>query len=63
LPYASVPHPLFPPPGLPRFQKTFPDVDLSERRISGHGQFWYNLHIVFVNDGRWMEVADERLGA
>jgi REP element-mobilizing transposase RayT len=48
---------------LARFQKTFPDVDLSQRRSSGHGQFWYNLHIVFVNDGRWMEVADKRLGA
>lgn len=45
------------------YQRIFPTVDLSQRRSSGHGQFWYNLHVVFVNDGRWMEIKDERLGA
>jgi len=49
--------------GLAQYQRAYPEIDLSRRRSSGHGQFWYNLHIVFVNDGRWMEVADERLGA
>ena len=28
-------------------------VDLSEPLASGHGRYWYNLHIVAVTDGRW----------
>ena len=38
-----------------------PDVDLSEPRQSGHARYWYNLHVAFVNDGRWMEVRDDVL--
>ena len=28
-------------------------VDLSEPLASGHGRYWYNLHIVVVTDERW----------
>lgn len=29
------------------------DVDLSEPLASGHGRYWYNLHLVAVTDERW----------
>ena len=28
-----------------RFQRTYPDVDLSKPCFSAHGQYWYNLHV------------------
>lgn len=36
-------------------------VDLSEMRASSHGQYWYNLHIVVVNQDRWRELSLDRL--
>ena len=38
------------------YQKTYPGVDLSQPVSSAHGQYWYNLHLVLVNDHRWMEI-------
>ena len=38
------------------YQKTYPDVDLTQPASSAHGQYWYNLHLVIVNDHRWMEI-------
>jgi REP element-mobilizing transposase RayT len=44
-----------------RCQIEFPDVDLSRPRRSSHGQFWYNLHLVFVHEERWREVREPAL--
>ncbi|MEJ7595404.1 MAG: transposase [Planctomycetaceae bacterium] len=41
---------------LQRYQRTFPDVDLSQPVSSAHGRYWYNLHLALVNDHRWMEI-------
>lgn len=38
-----------------------PDVNLATPRRSSHGEFIYNLHLVLVNDGRWMEIRDKVL--
>ena len=40
---------------LARYQIHFPEIDLSEPRQTSHAQFWYNLHLVLVNDSRFME--------
>jgi len=51
---------------LPKHQREFPGVDLSVPRGSAHGRYWYNLHVVLANEGRWMEIEKEtlrRLGA
>ena len=44
---------------LARFQRTFPDVDLSQPVFSAHGEYWYNLHLVIVNEERWREIREE----
>ena len=46
---------------LARFQSSYPHVDLSKPTFSSHGQFWYNLHIVIVNEFRDMMVEEEVL--
>jgi REP element-mobilizing transposase RayT len=46
---------------LHRYQREYPEVDLSQPRCSAHGLYWYSLHLVLVNDGRWMEIRDEVL--
>ena len=46
---------------LRQYQKTFPDIDLSQPASSAHGQYWYNLHLVIVNDHRWMEIRQSVL--
>ncbi len=46
---------------LTRFQKSYPEVDLSRPSFSSHGEYWYNLHVVFVSDERWMEIREEVL--
>ena len=48
---------------LQRFQTRLDDVDLSRPRRGAHGVYWYNLHIVFVHDSRYMEIREDRLGA
>jgi len=46
---------------LARFQRSYPEVDLSRPSFSSHGQYWYNLHVVFVSDERWMEIRERVL--
>jgi len=46
---------------LARFQKTYPDVDLSKPCFSSHGQYWHNLHIAVVNEERWTEIREDVL--
>ncbi len=48
---------------LGRFQIDQPHVDLTQPRRSGHAEYRYNLHVVFVNDARYMEIREERLAA
>ena len=38
-------------------------TSLSTPRRSAHGEFVYNLHLVFVHDLRWMEVREDVLDA
>ena len=47
-----------------RFEKYHIDnlhLDLKSPRYSAHGQFNYNLHIVYVNTERWREIRDDLL--
>ena len=37
-------------------------VDLSKPLASGHGRYWYNLHLVAVTDGRWRIGREDYLG-
>ena len=46
---------------LERYQIFRPEVDLSQPRRTSHAEYWYNLHIVMVNDERYMEIRDEVL--
>ena len=46
---------------LAKFQKIYPDVDLSRLCYSAHGMYWYNLHVVLVNQERWMEIREDVL--
>jgi REP element-mobilizing transposase RayT len=46
---------------LERFSIARPEVDLSKPRTSGHSSFWYDLHVVLVNDGRFRETDVEML--
>ena len=46
---------------LARYQIHNAGVDLAAPRYTAHAQYWYNLHLVFVNAGRWREVRDEVL--
>jgi REP element-mobilizing transposase RayT len=46
---------------LAHYQKTYPDVALSKPSFSSHGQFWYNLHIVMVNELRDVMVQEDIL--
>ena len=46
---------------LARFQIHDPCVDLSKPRRTSHAQYWYNLHIVLVNDQRYMEIRESVL--
>jgi len=46
---------------LKKYQRAYPNVDLSEPRCSAHGRYWYNLHMAIVNDFRYIELRDELL--
>jgi REP element-mobilizing transposase RayT len=46
---------------LHKFQIHRPEVDLSQPRRTTHAQYWYNLHVVMVNDGRHMEIRGDIL--
>ncbi len=44
-----------------KYQSDNPHADLNSPRRSAHGEFNYNLHLVFVHAGRWREIRDDRL--
>ena len=44
-----------------QYQKTYSGHDLSQPVLSAHGQYWYNLHLVLVNEDRWREVRPDVL--
>lgn len=46
---------------LKAYQIDRPEVSLSRPRRTSHAQYWYNLHIVLVSDGRYMELRDSVL--
>lgn len=46
---------------LKKYQIHHPRVDLSAARRTSHAIYWYNLHLVVVNDERYREVRDEAL--
>ncbi len=46
---------------LKQFQIHRPEVDLAAARRTSHGQFWYNLHIVLVYEGRHCQVDTDLL--
>jgi REP element-mobilizing transposase RayT len=46
---------------LARFQKCFPQIDLASPLFSSHGEYWYNLHLVILNEERWMEIRENVL--
>jgi REP element-mobilizing transposase RayT len=52
----------------PRVQRSFakyqihhPEIDLSQPQQTQHAIYWYNLHLVLVNEGRWREINDDTL--
>jgi REP element-mobilizing transposase RayT len=46
---------------LARFQKVNSDVDLRKPSFAAHGEYWHNLHVVIVNEARWMEIREDVL--
>ena len=46
---------------LTRYQIHRRDVDLSKPRRTTHAQYWYNLHVVLVNEWRYTEIRDDTL--
>ena len=46
---------------LHQYQIRQPNVDLAKVRYSAHGEYVYNLHLVFVHHGRWVEVDHDVL--
>ena len=44
-----------------QYQRTYPDVDLSQPVCNAHGRYWYSLHLVLVNDHRWREIHHDIL--
>jgi REP element-mobilizing transposase RayT len=46
---------------LAKYQLHHPEVDLSQETRTSHAIYWYNLHLVFVNDERWREIRHEIL--
>jgi REP element-mobilizing transposase RayT len=46
---------------LAKYQKVYPEVDLSKPCFTAHGEYFYNLHLVLVNAQRWMEIREDVL--
>lgn len=44
-----------------RFQFHDPSVDLAQPSQTSHAIYWYNLHVVLVNDGRYRSANERRL--
>ncbi len=38
-----------------------PLMDLTIKQTTNHGDYWYNLHLVLVNEGRWRNVDRDKL--
>ncbi len=47
---------------LEKYQINNSNSDSARPIQSAHGLFIYNLHLVFVNAGRWVEIRDDILG-
>jgi REP element-mobilizing transposase RayT len=45
-----------------RFQFHDPSIDLAQPSRTSHAVYWYNLHLVLVNDGRYRFTDPLRLG-
>ena len=59
-------HPMADPRVMKRLEQLqihCPAIDLSQPRRTAHAQYWYNLHIVVVNDARHMEIREDVLQA
>jgi REP element-mobilizing transposase RayT len=46
---------------LAKYQIHHPEFDLMKPQRTSHAIYWYNLHLVFVNDERWHEIRHEQL--
>jgi REP element-mobilizing transposase RayT len=46
-----------------QYQMNNAEVDLSRPSETTHARYWYNLHLVMVNEERWREVNESRLAA
>jgi REP element-mobilizing transposase RayT len=46
---------------LQQFQIVQPEVDLRQPRMTAHGRYWYNLHLVLVHRERWAEIRENVL--
>lgn len=46
---------------LAQYQIFRPDVDLAQPSRTSHAEYGYNLHLVIVNDERYLEIRDEVL--
>ena len=46
---------------LAQFQMHDPKVDLAAPRGTTHARYWYNLHLVLVNEGRLREIREDVL--
>lgn len=46
---------------MKQYQIHLPENDLAKPCYSSHSMYWYNLHIVIVNDGRYREARPEVL--
>lgn len=46
-----------------RFQIHNPQCNLDAPRTTSHARYWYNLHVVLVNAGRWREIRNEAVEA
>lgn len=48
---------------MQKCQLSFPEIDLSAVRYTSHGQFIYNLHLVYVHQRRFNEISESALRA
>ena len=46
---------------LKEYQIHCPEVDLSQPRRTSHALYWFNLHVVIVNNWRYIEIRHEVL--
>ncbi len=46
---------------LRKLQIQRPEIDLASARRNAYGQYWYAVHIVLTNSGRWRECGEREL--